>query len=63
MYGNSSARDFRASQRGEFREQLQQDKVVEVMEDPELITVQNVQGQETPSSPNCRSVEGDGPQT
>ena len=51
MYGNSSARDFRASQRGELREQLQQEEVVEVVEDPELITVQEVQGQETPDSP------------
>ena len=51
MYGNSSARDFRASQRGELREKLQQEELVEVVEDPDLITVQGVQGQETPDSP------------
>ena len=52
MYGNNnSARSARAAQRGEVREQLEQDEVVEVMDDPELITVQNVQGQDAPSSP------------
>ena len=51
MYGNNnSARSARAAQRGENREQLEQDEV-EVMEDPDLITVQNVQGQDVPSSP------------
>ena len=52
MYGNNnSARSARAAQRGEVREQLEQDEVVEVMDDPELITVQNAQGQDVPSSP------------
>ena len=50
MFGNNSARDARAAQRGEFREQSQQDEV-EVMKNPDLITAQNVQGQEAPSSP------------
>ena len=50
MFGNNSARDARAAQRGEFREQSQQDEV-EVMENLDLITAQNMQGQVAPSSP------------
>ena len=51
MYGNNnSARSARYAQRGEVREQLEQDEV-EVMDDPELISVHSVQGQSAPSSP------------
>ena len=51
MYGNNNyARSARAAQRGEVREELEQDEV-EVMDDPELISVHDVQGQRAPSSP------------
>ena len=53
MYGTQSARDTRATQRGNVREQ--QEEVVEELAS-ELITVQGAQETEAPKSPTVRQV-------